>query len=141
MIAGGAIRWAFAELARATSMVAVEPSVRIVLMVYSPSLEAENPNDATLTGVSRDIRHERGRRPDVCWVTRQHVTGEEEPVATEARVDGNVLLAIGTAEGDGIPDHARPHLELGEPPSGAGVHRLEPAVECAVKGHASGGHQ
>src|SRR3954451_7894715 len=113
MIAGGASRWAFPELARAARRAALEASVRIALMICLPPLEAEDPNNATLTGMSCDVRHERSRRTDVGGVIRQHVPGKQEPVTAEPRIYGHVLLAIGPAERDGIADHAGTHLELG----------------------------
>src|SRR5689334_19647213 len=65
---------------------------------------------------------------------RGHVAGDERAhVATDARVDGDVLLAVGARVRDRIADHARADLELPEHLPGRGVRRLEPYVETAVE--------
>src|SRR5687768_6699632 len=122
----------------ATRRATLETSISVALMVTPLSLQAEDPDDASLTRMPRDIRHEAGRRPHVGGVLGHDVAGDEEPVAPEAGIDGHILFTIRTLEDDGVSDDTRPHLELVEHGAGAGVGRFEPAVQRAVEHHVSG---
>src|SRR5207302_2855383 len=61
--------------------------------------------------------------------------------AADAVEDGDVLLAAGTAKGDGLADDSRGGLELPQQLAGARVHGLEPAVHGAVEDDVAGGGQ
>ena len=59
--------------------------------------------------------------------------------AADARVDGDVLLAVGPEVGDRVADDARRDVELPELGAGARVERLEPAVHRPVEHHVAAG--
>src|SRR5881397_3804924 len=95
--------------------------------------QAEDPNDPSLTRMSREIGREIGARPHIGRIVRTHVAREQEPVAVDPRVHRHVLPAVGSGVGDRTADDARSHLELPQQLTRAGIGGLEPAVERAVE--------
>src|SRR6266566_7413192 len=102
-------------------------------------LESEDPDDSSLTRMASQIGREVCGRPDVGGIVGSHVAGEQEPVAADPGVDGDVLLAVRAAKRNRRANDTRADLELPELAAGARVRCLEPAVERAVKHHVTGG--
>src|SRR6476659_3032988 len=102
--------------APAATAVAASSAMRrlVVGMVSSSPLETEDPDDAALAGMPPDVLIGIGGRSYVGRVVGADVSGEEEPVTTDAGVDRDVLFAVRTAVGDRIAYHAGANLELGE---------------------------
>src|SRR5439155_24253098 len=117
----------------------VARSVRTQRRAARAGLESEDPDDSSLTRMASQIGQEVGGRPDVGGIVGSHVAGEQEPVAADPGVDGDVLLAVRAAKRNRRADDTRADLELPELAAGARVRRLEPAVERAVKHHVAGG--
>src|SRR5437764_2943914 len=70
------------------------------------------------------------------------VAGDEQThIAADAGVDSHVLLAVRTGVRDRIADDARADAELPEHFTGAGVRRLEPSIERAIKHDVTRGHE
>src|SRR5437667_4513733 len=101
-------------------------------------LEAEDPDDASLARVLREILREIGGRPDVGGIVGAHVARQQEPVAADAGVHRDVLLAVGPAERNRRTDDARADLEFPQLPAGLRIGRFEPAVERAEEDAVTG---
>src|SRR6266540_2133029 len=94
-------------------------------------LEAEDPDDASLTRVPPQLGRKVRGWPDVGGIVRAHVTREQEPVAADASVDRDVLFAVRPAKRDRRAHDTRADFELPQLPAGARVRGLEPAVQRA----------
>src|SRR6185437_9197750 len=84
------------------------------------------------------VLHEIRRRPNVSRIIRADVSGKEEPIASDAGVDGQVLFAIGSAVHNWIAYDARPDLEAPQDLSRSGIGGAHPPVERAVEHDVTG---
>src|SRR5581483_1250799 len=91
------------------------------------------PYDATLARVPREILGEVRGIAHVGRIIRSVIPREQEPVAADARVDRDVLLAVRPRERDRTADDAGADLELPERAPGRRVDGLEPSVEGTVE--------
>src|SRR2546428_9033369 len=101
--------------------------------------QAEDPDNAPLARVSSEIGCKISGRPHVGGIVGSHVARQKEPVAADAGVDRDVLLAVRSAKRNGCPHDARTDLELPQLPAGARVGGFEPAVPRSQKDDVTGG--
>src|SRR6266446_6037514 len=92
-------------------------------------LEAEDPDDASLARVLREILRKIGGRPDVSRIVGAHVARQQEPVAADAGVHRDVLFPVWPAERNRRADDARTDLEFPQLPARLRIGGFEPAVE------------
>src|SRR5262245_45491325 len=102
--------WALAAvcgLQPGTARIVVASSAMLPLMrrmVLSSPLEAENPDQATLAGVSPDILVRIRRRAYVGGIVRPDIPREQEPVAADPRIHRDILLPVSSTIRDRVAD-------------------------------------
>src|SRR2546430_17675477 len=96
-------------------------------------LEAEDPNDSSLARMAGEVGRKVGGGPHVRRVVGAHVARKQKPVAADAGIDRDILLAVRAAERDGRAHDARTNFEFPELTPGARIGGLEPAVERAIE--------
>src|SRR5262245_21029933 len=112
-VSGVAAACCLLQPAASTAMTKIaDDMIARVLMSVLPKLETEDPHDAALARVPPDVFHVVGHRTHVCRIAREHVAREQEPVAADAGINGDVLLAIRATISDRITHHAGTDLEL-----------------------------
>src|ERR1044072_7272762 len=68
-------------------------TARVFMSVLTKS-EPEDPDHAALARVPPDVFHEIGGRAYIGRIVRDHVAGEQKPVAPDSRVHRDVLLPV-----------------------------------------------
>src|SRR5437867_170967 len=96
-------------------------------------LETEDPDDPSLARVAREVGRKIGGGPDVGRIVGSYVAGKQKPVAADAGVDGDVLLAVGSPKRDRRAHDTGSHFELPQLFARARVGGLEPAIERTVE--------
>src|SRR5512140_3081247 len=129
---GTALSFLHAPAASTTAASAARENEDEILTRILP-LEREDPHDATLASVPREIAREIRGLANIRGIIGLVVTRQKQPIAPDAGVDRDVLFAIGAREGDRIADDARAHLEAPEHGAGGCIRRLEPPIERAVE--------
>src|SRR5207247_7517120 len=95
-------------------------------------LEAEDPDDPSLARVSRELGCEVSGRPDVCRIVGAYIAREQEPIAADAGIYGDVLLAVRSAERNRRAHDARTDFELPQLAAALCIRRLEPSVQRPI---------
>src|SRR6267142_3469208 len=100
-------------------------------LAQQAGLQAEDPDDASLARVPREIGREIRGRPDVRGIVGADVARQQEPVAPAAGVARDVLLAVRSAERNRRAHDTRTDFELPQLAASLRIGGLEPAVQCA----------
>src|SRR5690348_8575176 len=126
--------------AAAQAVVAKASGINNASFVSITSLETEGIERRSGAGHGLDVSHCAECSQSAVGIIGRHggERGGAHP-ASNAGVNGDVLLAVGAGEGDGVADDSGTGLELPEDLSGLVIDGAEPALQGAVEDKVAAG--